>query len=333
MIEDTLHLLKKLREDKDTKEDLSKLNHLFSFNNLKELDHLFEEDWKMAEGNKIPETVSKSILEALNEREKSFFPDFSGQKPLTLAIGAGAILVLLFLAINQFFGFQFFKPALIEKANTSSAAQEIQLQDGTKIILNQSSKVKYRESSTGSSFRDIWLEGEAFIEMPENSTNPVRIFTKEIKVEASGNAFNINAYEENKYVSVSVFSGKITVSPVKKIENQSSRWYVAEGENIRYIKKGNAPLVHPFDSIYVKAWMDNRLAFDNESLETAFYKLQRYFHKPFEFDPNAVMHCEGNEIFDADVKLDEVLKKLLRNRRLSYKIHDDKVVITGKGCS
>jgi ferric-dicitrate binding protein FerR (iron transport regulator) len=84
------------------------------------------------------------------------------------------------------------------------------LPDGTKVWLNRSSQIRYSENF-GRKEREIFLSGEAFFDVAANAVAPMLIHARNIDVQVLGTAFNIDAYENNKHIEVTLVNGRVEV--------------------------------------------------------------------------------------------------------------------------
>src|SRR5699024_1177303 len=81
------------------------------------------------------------------------------------------------------------------------------LDDGTSVVLNSASALKYPSRFDGST-REIELEGEAFFSVARDESKPFLVHTTEATVQVLGTKFNINAYPRKQKVEVVVAEGK-----------------------------------------------------------------------------------------------------------------------------
>ena len=96
---------------------------------------------------------------------------------------------------------------------------EILLEDGTMVVLNRDSKIRYsKEFGTGT--REVSLSGEAWFDVARDTSRPFVIDAGSALVEVLGTSFNVNAYKENPIVEITVESGVVAVKAKEDLEEQ-----------------------------------------------------------------------------------------------------------------
>ena len=82
----------------------------------------------------------------------------------------------------------------------------ISLPDGTKVMLNSGSSLRYA-SDFNVKNRDIELNGEAYFEVARNEKIPLIVSAKQMKVEALGTKFNVRAYSSEPEIVTTLVEG------------------------------------------------------------------------------------------------------------------------------
>src|SRR5690606_21518010 len=95
------------------------------------------------------------------------------------------------------------------KSNPIGQKSIIQLADGSKVVLNADSELKFLDNF-GQGHREIYLKGEAFFEVALDSLRPFTVYSGESVTMALGTSFNINSYD-NKKVQIQLATGKVKV--------------------------------------------------------------------------------------------------------------------------
>lgn len=156
--------------------------------------------------------------------------------------------------------------------------REIMLADGSKVWLNENSRLTFPTSFLASQ-RKVELEGEAFFEIEKNPDVPFIIEMTEANVIVLGTSFNINARAENPVLTVTVRTGKVRLQ-----SNQNKEALI--------LIKGEKGLLDVKDHVFEKqkkadlndfAWQTGVLRFRNQTLGKAidiindFYKGEAIF--------------------------------------------------------
>ena len=98
----------------------------------------------------------------------------------------------------------------MEASTSYGESRQIRLPDGTQLILNSCSRVRY-PSSFVEDERQIELEGEAYFQVQRNEKQSFIVRTARFDVRVLGTCFDVIAYSSDEVVSVDVESGKVQV--------------------------------------------------------------------------------------------------------------------------
>ena len=96
---------------------------------------------------------------------------------------------------------------------------EILLEDGTQVVLNRNSKIRYRKEFSAES-REVSLTGEAWFDVARDTTRPFVIDAGRALVKVLGTSFNVNAYKENPTIEITVESGVVAVTTKEDMDDQ-----------------------------------------------------------------------------------------------------------------
>lgn len=90
--------------------------------------------------------------------------------------------------------------------------EQLVLEDGSKIILNAATRIRYAEHFTGNS-RDIYLEeGEAWFDAAPLPENAFTVHAGNVNTTALGTTFNVRAYPHEQQITVALVTGKVKVT-------------------------------------------------------------------------------------------------------------------------
>ncbi len=163
------------------------------------------------------------------------------------------------------------KVAIIEiiKKNPKGQKLTTYLPDGSKVILNSLSSIRYNAPFIGKE-RVINLEGEAFFEVKKDTIMPFKVISKGITTTALGTSFNVNSKNDD-YVEVALISGKVRVS------NAASKYVILNpGKSVIVIQNGELK-VQEFHYVDKAGWKDGILVFDNSSFSEIVKKLEDWY--------------------------------------------------------
>ena len=146
------------------------------------------------------------------------------------------------------------------------------LADGTKVILNAASSLKFPTTFAGSN-RTVELTGEAYFEVAHNAAKPFRVISNGQTVEVLGTHFNINSYKDDGSIKTTLLEGSVKVVAgndvaLLKPGQQSQTGVNAGSANIKVI---NADIE---DEV---AWTNGLFQFKNTSIKEVMYSAARWY--------------------------------------------------------
>ncbi len=180
----------------------------------------------------------------------------------------------------------------------------ITFSDGTRIWLSASSRVVYPIEFMENK-REIYVEGEAFLDVYHDGNRPFIVKTNKIDIRVLGTTFNVCAYENENTQTVVLVTGKVEV----KTNNNEIKTLTPNNLLTYNDQKGIS--VHPVDVQEYIAWKDGFYQFKQESLEVITKKLNKYYGKTIIVDKRLTqITCSGK--LDLKEELDDVLRTLIQ---------------------
>lgn len=144
----------------------------------------------------------------------------------------------------------------------------ITFSDGSKAWINSGSKLVYPKSFDKKT-RDIFLDGEIFIDVAKDTEKPFYVHTKKMDVKVLGTQFNVNAYGEERSNAVVLIKGSVEI----EVENQKKLLKPNQG---LFYENGMLEVknvdVYPYIS-----WKDGILQLQGEEFGDLLKKLSRYY--------------------------------------------------------
>lgn len=187
--------------------------------------------------------------------------------------------------------------------------------DGTKAWVNAGTKLIYpAEFSKGK--REIYVDGEIYIEVVENKKQPFVIKTSQMDIEVLGTKFNVSAYEADKTKSVVLLSGSVGIS------SSTHKKHIVLKPNQKYSDIESFHTVENVDaSIYI-LWTQGLYQFESEKLANIITRLERYYGIRIECDTAiAELKCSGK--LDLKDDIHKLLEELSRALAITYQRNSD----------
>lgn len=187
------------------------------------------------------------------------------------------------------------------------------LPDGTKLWINSGTEVRF-PNSMHSKERQIFVDGEIYIEVAHNPRRPFYVRTSDMNVRVYGTKFNVTSYHSDKTKRVALIEGSISV-----YSNKSKNNTVMLSPNQEYAQSDNGFSVKKVNAADFMSWKDGLWIFTNEELSSIALRLSRYYGKPIECAPNiSSKSCTGKLVLFEDVHATmETIAEILSVRCLS----------------
>lgn len=244
---------------------------------------------------------------------------------------AASIALLIGASLAIYFAFQPTAPAIMAVTTEMGEKKEVKLPDGSRVILNEASKLVFPERF--GQRRDVRLVGEAYFSVTADKQHPFSIDCPNGHVEVLGTAFNLRAYPEEAFAEVEVESGEVMFSR----PNGDNPVYLKSKQMavLEPLKEGQKPVaIEPIDvpALNAQAWHTNRLDFRNLKLDKVISLIERYYGAEVELVDTEIGDCSYNSQFDRE-KIETVLSEIeLGFQAKLKKINDKKYQIIGGNC-
>lgn len=183
------------------------------------------------------------------------------------------------------------------------------LADGTKVMLNAASSITFPTAFPGNE-RNVTVTGEATFVVVHNDAKPFKIKVAGQTVQDIGTEFNINAYNDEPTVKVTLASGK-----VKIIKDGHEAFLNPGQEAITSVNSSNIR-VKEADLDVAFAWRNGMFLYDNEPLETIMRKVARWYDVDIIYDG-----ADKNKLFGGGISRYKNVSQVLRKLELTGGVH------------
>lgn len=215
----------------------------------------------------------------------------------------------------------------VEKSNPRGQKSTVFLRDGSKVILNSSSSIRYA-SDFGEANRDIELMGEAFFEVTKNPELPFRVMSRDVTTTALGTSFNVCSFPEKNNIQVSLLTGKTLVEVAGQSASKSR--ILQPGQFISYNRKKDILDMGEFQEMEVVAWKEGVLYFKNKRFKQVIDILEEWYDVDITVDygnKNIAEYGGINGEF-RNQSLENVLKVMKHSKNFDYILDGKKLNIT-----
>lgn len=240
------------------------------------------------------------------------------------SIGAAALLILSFSVFN--YGKHNEKKSWIESSKdqiTKITAPMgecvcLTLPDGTAVKLNSGSYLEFSKLF-GYKDRTVIINGEGYFEVNKNDKNFI-VKTSDLDVIVLGTTFNICAYKDDNFISVSLFEGQV------KISNQSIQEQINLNPNDTYTFNKGSKKSQVKSANRERDWIDNYFSADCDNIETFAKKIERKYKVKIIISPELIGQCVYTGSFRGET-LKEILENMSLASPIKYQIKKDNTVI------
>ena len=204
----------------------------------------------------------------------------------------------------------------------------LNLEDGTKVLLNSDSKIKYPVKFIKGKKRQVeLLYGEAFFEVSSSKNNNDSEFivsTKTQKINVIGTKFNIKAYNEDDIVTTTLVEGKV------KVENGKNQILLLPNQQSKVDSKSTNIIVSDIDVFQQISWISGLFSFNDTSLENIMNTLSRWYDLEFVFKSANKKNLIFSGILERTKSIEDILfiiEKTSSSNEINFEIIDRVIIV------
>lgn len=262
--------------------------------------------------------LSTKITSGTSERKAPRIPQWSANMLLRMA--ASVCLIAVSWYVVTISTRQTFPVPLTQIKNADAANTRVVLPDSSIVLLNANSTLQY-PSLFGADSRDVVLKGEAFFDVRKGKI-PFRVRAGNALIEVKGTRFNVEAYKKDGMVRTTLEEGKVDLS----ISGGKRAYSLMPGDQAIHDGGKNEVLIKQVNPSFYTAWKEERLVFDNTSLEEIVAKLQNRFRVNIEVE-NPLLNSEKLTMTIERETLDEILDLIMLSSDLQVKRQGDTITL------
>lgn len=213
------------------------------------------------------------------------------------------------------------KDFIIQEASTKPGQQvSLQFADGTKVVLNSASRLKYSTNLAG--VRNVYLAGEAYFEVVHSKIHPFIVHVADGAIRDVGTKFDVEAWPGDDRTQVTVVEGIVSVHP----EDSSGKAVVVRQDQFSVIRK-NRVMVPPTNADVLKdiEWMKGKHSFENDPVKDVIKQVWRSYGIHCFVSDTSLLSREITTSFDNHDPAKRVLNIIALSLDLKYKVSQDSV--------
>ncbi len=194
------------------------------------------------------------------------------------------------------------------------------LADGSHVWLNAGSSVTFPVAFVGNE-RKVEMTGEAYFEVAPDKTKPFYVTKGNMKVEVLGTHFNVNAYEDEENIKVTLLEGSV------KVADNANAVTIKPGQQAT-IHHSSFIIHHYIDVDQVMAWKDGRFSFSSVDIQTIMRQIARWYNVDIEYRGNIQGTVSGE--VSREVNASQVLRMLELTDKVRFEIQGQKIIVMPK---
>lgn len=239
---------------------------------------------------------------------------------LLIFVAAGLYFIKIDLPINRAE-----KPSVmpnikyVEVKTRKGEKLSITLTDGSKVYLNNESKISFPESMIEGG-RNIELEGEAYFSVMPVKDRPFTVKSGNVVTVVKGTEFNIKS--RNKTVNVLVVKGLVeTFSP-----KQTKKYNLSKGELLSYKENSGFSIPHKANMNHYLAWRKDKFSFSQTPLLEVMQEIERYYNLKYTFKVDSLKTKTITGFFSSD-SINNILSIISLTLDLKIKVSNRNIII------
>ena len=204
----------------------------------------------------------------------------------------------------------------------------LNLEDGTKVLLNSDSKIKYPVKFIKGKNRQVeLLYGEAFFDVSSSQNNNGSEFivsTKTQKINVLGTKFNIKAYSEDDIITTTLVEGKV------KVENGENQILLFPNQQSKVDSNSTVINVSDVDVSQQISWINGLFSFNDTSLEDIMHTLSRWYDLEFIFKSANQKGFIFSGILERTKSIEDILfiiEKTSSSNEINFEINNKTIII------
>lgn len=228
---------------------------------------------------------------------------------------------------------------------------QIDLPDGTVVILNAGSRLEYA-TDYGNEERKVKLDGEGFFQVAKDENSTFIVSAKNTEIKALGTSFNVKAYADEDYVQTTLVEGSVSIKPDK--ENSENKEILLKPNEMATIRRHDKATIikknkvddiaslasgsktgslqakistQVVDPVLYTSWKDKRWVIEGEEMKSLILKLERRYNVKFIIASNGLEKYKVSGIFQ-DETLEQVLEIMKNMAPVNYVLDKKTVTLT-----
>jgi transmembrane sensor len=164
---------------------------------------------------------------------------------------------------------------------------DMTLADGSRVWLNAGSSVTYPIAFIGNE-RNVTITGEAYFEVAHDAAKPFSVSKGDVQVQVLGTHFNVNAYEDEASINVTLIEGSV------KVNKGNSNILLQPGQQA--LIDNSITISRNADIEQVLAWKNGFFSFNRADIKTVMRQVGRWYDVEVVYEGTLTKDLFGGDI-------------------------------------
>lgn len=199
---------------------------------------------------------------------------------------------------------------------------QVVLSDGTHIYMNSESEVKYPMAFSENGTRDIYIKGEAYLEVAHNPACPFIVHTRNGAVEVKGTKFDVCDYDTEYNTTVTLAEGSVLCSFAEK------EYLLSPGMQFNYNKQNKTGGCTEVDVESYISWHTGLFEFNAMPLNKIMASLSRWYDVDYHFNNPELASYTFTGVAYRNSSLSDLLNSMQKTTQIHFYIKDRTIIIS-----
>lgn len=201
-----------------------------------------------------------------------------------------------------------------------SGKYEVILPDGSKVLLNAASSIKFQTNFDKNAKRIVELLGEGYFEVSHRNKQPFQVRSGTQVLTVLGTHFNINAYNDEQSIKTTLFKGSV------RVNYSNGKLALLKPGQQSYIDQEKL-VINEVDTNEVLDWKRGEINLKEENIMATMRKIARWYDVEVDFAENAPTDLRVGGLVSREKNLITVLKALELTGKVHFKVEGRRVTV------
>jgi transmembrane sensor len=194
---------------------------------------------------------------------------------------------------------------------------QVTLADGTRVWLNAASSLTYPAGFTAND-RKVQMTGEGYYEVAKQAGKKFYVLSNGIETEVLGTHFNVNAYNDEANIKITLLEGSINVH-INGQTATSNRQRLSPGQQAQWKNGEPVKVVNDANTEAVMAWKEGYFDFNSNDIQTVMRQLARWYNVEVAYE-GKITSNRFIGIISRNNSVSEVVKLLESTGSVKFKV-------------